>query len=428
MQHDFNPPNCSSTASSRRYGRYLLAALLLAAITVPLLFRDLTPSTEAHTVTPPVPEIRHEQLNGTIASGDTMSSLLGQWLSPAQITELAHKSKPVFPLARIAAGQCYTIDLVDGQFDCFTYDIDSDEQLVIAAAAESGLSVQRKPIAYEVRTDLVEGSISSSLFDAVTGIGESAELAMNLADIFAWDVDFILDIRSGDSFKALVERRFRDGKPAGYGRILGATFTNQGETYRAFLYQDGDRSASYYDEDGNSVRKMFLKAPLSFSRISSGFTMKRFHPITKTWKAHPAIDYAAPTGTPIKAVGDGTIIRIGYDKNNGRHIKLRHNGTYQTLYLHMNAFARGMKQGKKVSQGQVIGYVGSTGLATGPHLCFRMYKNGTPVNPARVRSSAAQPVSTASRQDYLAAIEPLRARLEPAQLVADLSNPRTQHE
>ena len=111
--------------------------------------------------------------------------------------------------------------------------------------------------------------------------------------------------------------------------------------------------------------------------------MKRFHPITKTWKAHPAIDYAAPTGTPIKAVGDGTIIRIGYDKNNGRHIKLRHNGTYQTLYLHMNAFARGMKQGKKVSQGQVIGYVGSTGLATGPHLCFRMYKNGTPVNPAR---------------------------------------------
>jgi len=427
MQQDFNPPNSSSRTASRWQGRYLLVALLLAVIAIPLLFRDLTPSTEAHTAAPPVPEIRHEQLTGKIASGDTLSGLLGQWLTPVQITELASKSKPVFPLARIAAGQCYTIDLIDGQFDCFTYDIDDEEQLVISDA-NSDFSVRRKPIVYDVHTDLVEGSITSSLFDAVTGIGESAELAMNLADIFAWDVDFILDIRSGDSFKALVERRFRDGKPAGYGRILGATFTNQGETYRAFLYQDGDRPASYYDEDGNSVRKMFLKAPLSFSRISSGFTMKRFHPITKTWKAHPAIDYAAPTGTPIKSVGDGTIIRIGYDKNNGRHIKIRHNGTYQTLYLHMNAFARGMKQGKKVSQGQVIGYVGSTGLATGPHLCFRMYKNGSPVNPAKVRSRAAQPVSEPSRQAYLSAIEPLRSRLEPAQLVANLAEAKAHNE
>jgi len=426
MQHDFNPPTSSSSAPRRR-GRYGFIALLLGLLALPLLFRDLTPTTEAHTAAPPIPEIRRELIQGQIASGDTLSQLLGRWLTPLQISELTAKSRQVFPLARIAAGQCYTIQLADGQFDCFTYDIDDEEQLVIAGDAAE-LAVKRVPILYEVRTELVEGTIDSSLFDAITGIGETAELAMNLADIFAWDIDFILDIRSGDSFKALVERRFRDGKPAGYGRILGASFTNQGETYRAFLFKDGDRTASYYDESGESVRKMFLKAPLSFSRISSGYTMKRFHPITKTWKAHPAIDYVAPTGTPIKAVGDGTIIKIGKDRNNGRHIKLRHNGTYQTLYLHMNAFARGMKQGKKVSQGQVIGYVGSTGLATGPHLCFRMYQNGKPVNPARVRARSAEPVSKAARADYLAAIAPIMTRLDKPQQLVALQPTETPHE
>ena len=244
---------------------------------------------------------------------------------------------------------------------------------------------------------------------------------MNLADIFAWDIDFILDIRSGDSFQALVEKRFRDGKQAGYGRILAAEFNNRGESFKAFYYKDGDRRASYYDENGESVRKLFLKAPLSFSRISSGFTMRRYHPISKTWKAHPAIDYAAPTGTPIKAVGDGKIVRIAKDRNNGRHIKIRHNGTYQTLYLHMSRFARGMKKGKRVAQGQVIGYVGSSGLATGPHLCFRMYKHGSPVNPSRVKAKSAKPVSDKNLTAFRATIEPLMAKLESRALVAALS-------
>jgi murein DD-endopeptidase MepM/ murein hydrolase activator NlpD len=398
----------------------LLAAVCLALciVTIPLFFRDLTPSTEAHTAAPPaLPEVRRETIHATIENGATVSALLGKWLTPAQITELAAMSKPVFPLVRIAAGQPYNISLIDDRFDRFEYDIDSEEQFIVTSDGET-LNVSRTPIVYETRSELVEGTIQSSLFEAVTAVGESAELAMNLADIFAWDIDFILDIRSGDAFKVLVERRFRDDKPAGYGRILGATFTNQGQTYRAYLFKDGEHSASYYDEGGESVRKMFLKAPLSFSRISSGFTMKRFHPITKTWKSHPAIDYAAPTGTPIKAVGDGTIVKIGKDRSNGRHIKLRHNGTYQTLYLHMNAFARGMKQGKKVSQGQIIGYVGSTGLATGPHLCFRMYKNGTPVNPAKVRARSAEPVSDAARPQFFAAIEPIVNRLESPTLLA----------
>jgi murein DD-endopeptidase MepM/ murein hydrolase activator NlpD len=267
-----------------------------------------------------------------------------------------------------------------------------------------------------VETDLIRGTITSSLFEAVAESGETPELTMSLADIFAWDIDFIRDIRVGDSFQALVEKRFRDGSPAGYGRILAAEFTNQGTTYRAFLYQDGNNRPSYYDGEGNSVRKAFLRAPLAFSRISSGFTMRRYHPVTKTWKAHPAIDYAAPKGTPIKTVGDGTIIKKGYTKYNGNYIKIRHNNSYETLYLHMSGFAKGISQGKRVLQGQTIGYVGSTGLATGPHLCFRMYNNGSPVNPNKVRAKAAPPVSKERMAEFKTSIARFLAWLEGRQI------------
>ncbi len=267
----------------------------------------------------------------------------------------------------------------------------------------------------------VRGRIDSSLFEAVTSTGESDVLAMNLADIFAWDIDFILDIREGDSFQALVEKRYREGKPAGYGRILAAEFTNQGTTFQAFLYQDGDRRPDYFDADGQSLRKAFLKAPLSFSRISSGFTMRRYHPITKTWKAHPAIDYAAPRGTPIKSVGDGTIIKKGYTRGNGNYVKIRHNSSYETLYLHMKGFAKGIAKGKRVAQGQTIGYVGSTGLATGPHLCFRMYKNGAPVNPHRVKAPSANPVSKESLADFKVTVGELHAKLTDQPLVKTAS-------
>ncbi|BCR05855.1 peptidase M24 [Desulfuromonas versatilis] len=378
---------------------------------------------------PPEPEPKREVLEGNIKPGDTITSLLGGYFSPQEIHALSGQSRKVFPLSGICAGQPFKICTVDGTFDSFEYDIDRDQQLIIRKA-EEGYDIQKIPIEYAVKTDLVRGTITSSLFEAVSQSGESAELAMALADIFAWDVDFIRDIRQGDSFQALVEKRFREGAPAGYGKILAAEFTNQGSTFRAFLYKDGDRSASYFDADGNNVRKAFLKAPLSFTRISSGFTQKRFHPITKTWKAHPAIDYAAPTGTPIKSVGDGTIIKIGYTKYNGNFIKLRHNSSYETLYLHMSKFAKGMKQGKRIEQGQVIGYVGSTGLATGPHLCFRMYKNGSPVNPYKVKSPASAPIARERLPQYKEAIAALIDKLETGQLqhakVADSSDASSQ--
>jgi len=251
-----------------------------------------------------------------------------------------------------------------------------------------------------VRTEVINGTITSNLFDAVAKIGEEAELAINLAEIFAWDIDFMHDIREGDLFRAIVEKRFLKGQPAGYGRILAAEFVNQGKSYRAILFNDGSGNTNYYDPEGRNLRKGFLKAPLNFTRISSGFTMKRYHPITKTWKAHPAIDYVAPTGTPIKAVGEGKVVRKGYTKYNGNFIEVRHPNGYSTLYLHMSKFAKGIKKSKRVIPGQIIGYVGATGLATGPHLCFRMRKNGKPVNPNKVKMPTTPAVSSKNIPEF----------------------------
>ncbi len=407
MDFDFHPPKNSMIKRRRATPRIRLWLLLVLFILllVPLFLRQTTTSTEAHSAAPeelqppPIPEVRKEIISGTISQGDTISALLGNFFTAAEIHELNRQCQPVFTLSSLSAGQPYRLCLSDDEFERFEYDIDRDEQLIISRNAED-FSIEKIPIPYTTETVRVQGVIESSLFEAVTSSGESDVLAMNLADIFAWDIDFILDIRKGDSFQALVEKRYREGNPAGYGRILAAEFTNQGSTFQAFLYQDGDRHPDYYDAEGQSLRKAFLKAPLSFSRISSGFTMRRFHPITKTWKSHPAIDYAAPTGTPIKSVGDGIIIKKGYTRGNGNYVKIRHNSSYETIYLHMKGFAKNIAQGKRVAQGQTIGYVGSTGLATGPHLCFRMYKNGAPVNPGKVKAPAVQPISEINMADF----------------------------
>jgi len=418
----------SNLRRPRRRRRPLLFLILIAAVALAFFGRQAITPSEARIA--PIaeapafpPEIRNEIHRGIVNPGDTLTSILQEHLSPGEIHTLTLESRQIFPLSRICAGQGYKLCLVDGAFDRFEYDIDRNDLLIISKK-EDGYEVSRNPIPYTVETGIVRGTITTNLFDAVTGIGESPELAVALSDIFAWDIDFILDIRVGDSFQAVVEKRYRDGEPAGYANLLAAEFTNQGTTYKAFLFGDGDRPPAYYDEEGKSLRKAFLRAPLSFTRISSGFTMKRYHPITKTWKAHPAIDYAAPTGTPIKSVGDGTIKEIGRTKYNGNYIKIRHTGSYETLYLHMNGFARKLKKGTKVTQGQTIGYVGSTGLATGPHLCFRMYKNGSPVNPNRIREKAAPPISSKNMDAFRLAIAPLVAQLEGRDVMeAALQNP-----
>jgi murein DD-endopeptidase MepM/ murein hydrolase activator NlpD len=402
MLHDIQPPRRFQTWKQKHPGyktSLLLASVALGCFFLGLWIGSSSPAREAvetaaipEAETPNVPAVDRKMVKGTIQPGDTITSLLGDFFSPQQIYRLNQSSKPIFPLTRLCAGQAYELCLLNGNFDSFVYDIDRDEQLVVQQQQDD-FAVSKVPIEYTVTTDLVTGVIDSSLFEAVVASGEKEVLAISLADIFAWDIDFIRDIQVGDSFVALVEKRFREGTPAGYGHILAARFTHQGHAYNAYLFKDGDHAPAYYDENGRSVRKAFLKAPLSFSRISSGFTMRRLHPITKKIRPHPAIDYAAPTGTPIKTVADGTVTFAAYKRYNGNCVKIRHPGGWQTMYNHMSRFGRSIKKGVKVKQGQVIGYVGTTGRSTGPHLDFRMYKNGVAVNPLKVKSPPSAPVS-----------------------------------
>ncbi|MGB4599128.1 MAG: peptidoglycan DD-metalloendopeptidase family protein [Trichlorobacter sp.] len=379
--------------NSRRFSQWLLALLVLVCLGgVALMVSGGSSRTPDDSV---AGKNRQQTIRGTIQPGETLSSLVSDLLSVQQIHEVAQQCRQVYPLNQIAVGQPYELTLERGAFQRFAYDIDADKQLIIARDGDE-FSVIRIPIDYAVKQAVVQGTISSSLFQAVLDAGGGEGLAMQLADVFAWDINFFLDIQPGDSFKAVIEKRYRNGQPAGSGRLLAADFTVQGQTYQAFYFKDGDRTPGYYDQDGRNLRKVFLKAPLSYRRISSGFSMRRLHPVTRKVKAHPAIDYAAPTGTPIHTVGSGVVSVAAYNRGNGKYVKVRHPGGWVTMYNHLSRFGKSIRKGSKVGQGQLIGYVGNTGLSTGSHLDFRMYRNGRAVNPLKIKSPSARPVSKAN--------------------------------
>jgi murein DD-endopeptidase MepM/ murein hydrolase activator NlpD len=374
------------------------------------------PTTETLVPTPEAAETQPEPepiiVEATVQRGQTASTLLNDHLSMAEIYAMAEACEEVYPLSRLRAGKPYAIVLdQDEAFAGFEYEIDDNERLVVGRT-DKGYQARREPIEYEVTMERVSGTIECSLFGAISSIGESPALAYRLADIFAWEIDFIRDLRVGDSFKAVVEKRFREGEFAGYGNILAAQFVNQGINYKGYLYQDNDGRAGYFNEHGENLRKAFLKAPLSFSRISSGYTMRRLHPIKKVYRPHPAIDYAAPTGTPVKATGDGTVVFRGYDRGEGNFIKLRHPNGYISMYLHLSRFAKGLHKGQKVEQGQVIGYVGSTGMSTGPHLDFRMKRHGKYVNPLKIENERAEPLPGELMDEFRQAVRSRSALLD----------------
>ncbi len=333
-----------------------------------------------------------EVTNGTVQPGDTFSTLLERHLDPRELKMLIADCGKVFSLTSLRAGKPYSILTLKQDFLGFEYQI-SDEEKLIVRRDWDGFWVKRRPLKYDVETVAVEGRIDSSLFQAVSAAGEKPELAVRLAEIFAWEIDFLRDLRQGDAFRVLVEKRFRKGVFTGYGEILAAEFVNQGESFQGFRHKAADGQHHYYGAKGESLRKAFLKAPLKFTRISSGFTNRRLHPVTGEWKAHPAIDYAAPTGTPVMAVADGVVQKAEYGRGNGNCVKLKHASGYVTMYLHLHGYAKGVKPGVRVKQGQLIGYVGSTGLSTGPHLDFRMTLNGKFVNPTTIKSVRAEPLT-----------------------------------
>lgn len=331
------------------------------------------------------------RLTAEICQGDTISGILGTYLTPPEILELGQICEPVFPLSDIRPGHPYTLVLKNENLTGFEYEIDDTAKLLVSRDA-SGFSATRQAIVYEVKREVIQGSIDSSLSLALDELGEGPSLAVMMEDILGWDVDFGKDIRQGDTFRLLVEKRFRKGNPAGYGHILALDFHNRDRTFKAFRYTDADGRTSYFDERGQSMRKAFLKAPLSFTRISSGYSNRRFHPILKRWRPHHGIDYAAPTGTPIRTIGDGVVTAKAYDKAAGRYVKIRHPRGYETVYNHMSRFGKSIRTGKQVKQGEVIGYVGTTGYATGPHLDFRVKRHGSYINPLNMKSPPTNPV------------------------------------
>lgn len=278
-------------------------------------------------------------------------------------------------------------------------------------------SVERYERETELRIDTAVAVVSSSLYESLRQEKVPVQIIMHLADVYGWVVDFFR-IQKGDYVKMTYEVQVVDDTVVvGYGRIPSAVFYHGNRELFAFYYRNEDTTyQGYFDENGDAMRKAFLKAPLDFFRISSRYNPKRFHPVLKRMKPHLGTDYAAPTGTPIRTTADGVIDRMGYTSGNGNYIKVRHNSTYSTQYLHMSKFAAGMKKGKSVQQGDVIGYVGSTGLATGPHVCYRFWKNGVQVDPLKEELPAAEPIAEEELENFLRMMEVKKAVLINLQL------------
>lgn len=329
---------------------------------------------------------KYREISGTVRKGETIFDIFKRYnLDIRELFRIKEASASIHKLREIYPGQPYKIIIDDNnRINSFIYWINDDSVLNIYRT-ESGFCAEKKDIEYEKRTLHLGGVIKDNLMSSVGDDRENMMLAMQLSDIFAWDIDFTTDLKNGDTFKVVVEGLYLDGEFKKYGDILSAEFINNNETYRAYRFEH-DGKADYYDAEGKSLRRAFLKAPLSFRRISSGFSKGRFHPILKIYRPHHGLDYAAPTGTPVSAIGDGKVIFAGRKGQYGNLVIIRHLKGYKTYYGHLSRFGSGIKSGTKVKQGQVIGYVGSTGLATGPHLHYEVRANNRPVNPVTVRS------------------------------------------
>ena len=348
------------------------------------------------------PSSEEDKIQRTIPSGATAGGLLQEWMGMGDVNAFITACSDVFPLNKLRAGQPYSVLCNANGFCRFEYEIDFSSMLIVDKDKEGTFTAQIVPIQYDMTLAKVSGTINSSLFNAMTDAGETAALTMRLADIFAWEINFIRNIQAGDNFTLLVEKRYRDGVFAGYGKILTAEFINQGKKHVAFVHVDEAGNDQYYDADGESLKRAFLKAPLSYTRISSRFSMNRKHPILGVTRPHPAVDYAAPTGTPVMTVGDGTVTFVGRGKGAGNYITITHPNNYETSYLHLSRFAKGLKKGQKVSQGELIGYVGSTGYSTGPHLDFRIKHNGQWVDPEKALTPRAASLEKEAKASFLA--------------------------
>ncbi len=378
---------------------------------------------EPEIVPPPLPG---EALTLSVRRGDSLDRLFARHqLSRGDLAEIMRLDLAKKHLRLIRPGDEILVRHEAGALLQLTRHISITESLEVALRDEAfAANLVTREVEY--RRITASGQIDSSLFEAAAQAGVSDRIIMNLAGIFAWDIDFVLDIRSGDRFRVLYEELWRDDKRVGEGRIVAAEFENQGEVFQAYYFEDPSGRADYYNAKGSSLRKAFVRAPLSFSRISSNFNPRRRHPKLNTIRAHRGVDYAAPTGTPVKAAGDGKLIFRGRKGGYGNTVILQHGGNITTLYAHLSRFSK-YRNGARVRQGDVIGYVGATGLATGPHLHYEYRANGVHLNPRTVKLPDAAPLDSAYMPDFLHAADELRQELETHRplFASEAANPTT---
>lgn len=356
--------------------------------------------------------VQTEWLTATVQKGDSLAAIFRRHhLDAGELHRIMQLGKETKRLRSIRPGQ--TIRLLvdeDSALQTLAYDISKYETLAIHRDGDNFISSYHHRDV-EKRINHAAGVINSSLFEAGRDAGLSVQITMELAYIFGWDVDFALDIRKGDQFTVMYEEHFLDGSKVNEGPIIAAEFVNQGQVYRAIRYTDADGRSDYYSPEGLSMRKAFLRTPVDFRRISSRFGNRR-HPTLNKIRMHTGVDYAAPTGTPIKAAGDGKVIFRGNKGGYGRTVMIQHGGRYSTLYAHMSSFKRGIHVGKRVKQGQIIGYVGASGRATGPHLHYEFRVSGAHRNPLTVKLPNAQPIHSRYQQAFSEHARAMIAQLE----------------
>ncbi len=400
----------------RLRGRIVLISLLAGVVscllffTLPSLFQPAVPSSPQGRISPemfrktlsavvslvwPKTSPRLVKIEKQVRRGDTIINTLTREGLPYQAAyKFFSDVKPVYDLRKINTGKPYTLFLNSTRSDIekFRYQIDLNQYLEVVKDGRSG-SFRGKLVTlpFEKRKYLVSGKIKYSLFESIMESGEKPELADILASLYEYDIDFNRDIQPGDTFSVVVEKKYLKGEFVSYGAVLASEFSNNGKVIRVIRYTDPDGKTAYYHPDGRSVRKMFLRCPLPFMRVTSRYGMRR-HPVLGFSARHRGVDFGAPRGTRVRASASGVIKRMGYDRGKGRFVMVRHPNGYISHYYHFSRFAKGMRRGRRVEQGQIIGYVGSTGLSSGPHLHYGLQKHGGYLNPLSLKSPTKSPV------------------------------------
>ncbi len=351
-------------------------------------------------------------VSGQVRPGQNLSDILvNNGIPMTKVDEISKKSVLTFDVRKMKVNNSYYFfkDKNNAaRIEYFIYEINSVDYVVYDLSDSLRVYRDKKPIVTQIKT--ASGVITSSLSKSMDDQALSPRLSYELADIYAWSIDFF-GLKKGDKYRIIYEENFVYGKSIGIGRIFAAQFVHANEDFYAFRFTQGNED-SYFDDKGKSLKKAFLKAPLKFSRISSQFSNARFHPVLKIYRPHHGVDYAAPTGTPVLSIGEGTVVAKGYQASGGGNfLKVKHNAAYTTSYMHLSKFGEGISNGVRVKQGQVIGYVGSTGLSSGPHLDFRVFLNGNAVNPLTIKSPPTEPILERNMKDYVSHRDSMMTKL-----------------